>query len=94
MRATPRAPLDFKGETNLLPRRYAHFVQGMIQSCLTCGVTAGIAATRSDAGIGEFALSWLMGWAAIAPIVLIATPSMRRLAELLTRPTDAHPDTL
>jgi hypothetical protein len=71
-----------------IPRRYAHFVFGIIQSGLTSAVAASIA-SLSLLATGEFFAnwmrSWLVSWALMLPIVLFAAPAIRRASVLLTR---------
>lgn len=71
-----------------IPRRYAHFVFGVIQSGLTSAVAAAIA-SYPFLETGNFALhwlvSWLLSWALMLPVVILAAPGIRRLANVLTR---------
>jgi Protein of unknown function (DUF2798) len=70
-----------------IPRRYNHFVFGVIQSGLTCLVAAGIASFPA-AGAVQFMehwlLAWLVSWAAMLPVVLLAAPFIRALANHVT----------
>lgn len=71
-----------------IPRRYSHFLFGAIQSGLTSLVASGIASTPLIQE-GDFLLhwlgSWVISWAAMLPIVLMAAPRIRQLTLLLTR---------
>lgn len=71
-----------------IPRRFSHFVYGVIQSCLTCALAAAIASLPFLA-TGSFALhwvqSWLLAWVLMLPIVLLAAPAIRRLTRFVTR---------
>jgi len=71
-----------------IPRRYSHFVFGVIQSGLTSLIAAGIA-SYSAVVTGHFLwnwmMSWLVSWVAMAPVVLLAAPAIRSLALALTR---------
>jgi hypothetical protein len=71
-----------------IPRRYSHFVFGIIQAGLTSLIASGIA-SYSLVGQGYFLshwfLSWLVSWAAMLPFVLFAAPGIRKLSVLLTR---------
>jgi hypothetical protein len=71
-----------------IPRRYSHFVFGIIQAGLTSLIAAGIAST-AFIGRGQFLshwlLSWLVSWLAMLPLVLFAAPSIRALSILLTK---------
>lgn len=71
-----------------IPRRYNHFVFGIIQSGLTCLVAAGIASFPAS-GAAEFmehwVFAWLISWAMMLPIVLLAAPFIRTLVNYVTR---------
>jgi len=71
-----------------IPRRYSHFVFGIIQAGLTSLIAAGIASTPFE-GQGQFLshwlLSWLISWSAMLPFVLFAAPAIRALSILLTK---------
>jgi FtsH-binding integral membrane protein len=71
-----------------IPRRFSHFVYGVIQSGLTCAIAAGIASSPFIA-MGTFVNHWLQSWFAawimMLPIVLFAAPAIRNLTQLLTR---------
>ncbi len=71
-----------------IPRRYAHFIFGVIQSGLTSAVAAAIASFPFLAE-GFFLKHWLqsslLSWFLMLPIVLFAAPAIRKLAQLLTR---------
>ena len=70
-----------------IPRRYGHFVFGVIQSGLTTAMATAIASLPFLAE-STFLLHWLgawaMAWAAMTPVVLLAAPVIRRLVEALT----------
>lgn len=71
-----------------IPRRYSHFVFGIIQSGLTSLIAAGIAslpAGSAMAFLGHWMVSWLIAWAAMLPIVLLAAPAIRAVSLRLTR---------
>jgi hypothetical protein len=76
-----------------IPRRYSHFVFGIIQAGLTSLIAAGIASTPFT-GQGHFLshwlLSWLISWAAMLPFVLFAAPAIRALSILLTKEEPTH----
>jgi len=80
---TPKGLLMFA-----IPRRYSHFVFGVIQSGLTSLIAAGIACF-SLLGTGHFfsnwLASWLISWAMMLPIVLSAAPAIRSVSLALTR---------
>lgn len=70
-----------------LPRKYAHYVFGVIQSGITCSIAAGIACAPfvSD---GTFLSHWisayLCSWAIMLPLVVMAAPVIRKLAGAVT----------
>ncbi len=71
-----------------IPRRYSHFVFGVIQSGLTSLVAAGIASLPAESAmlfIRHWMVSWLLAWAAMLPLVLLAAPTIRAVALRLTR---------
>lgn len=71
-----------------IPRRYAHFVFGVIQSGLTSLIAAGIASTPMLARgtfFSNWMKSWLFAWLVMLPVVLFAAPGIRWLATKLTR---------
>ena len=71
-----------------IPRRYSHFVFGVIQSGLTSLIAAGIAsfpAMAADNFLWNWLASWLVSWAVMSPIVLLAAPTIRSLSVVLTR---------
>jgi len=71
-----------------IPRRFSHFVYGVIQSGLTCAIAAGIA-SFSFVATGTFVThwlqSWFIAWIMMLPIVLFAAPAIRSLTHILTR---------
>ena len=71
-----------------IPRRYSHFAFGTLQSGLTCLIAAGIAGlpfTSVGPFLRHWAVSWLISWAAMLPLVLLAAPAIRALSVALTR---------
>ena len=71
-----------------IPRRYSHFVFGAIQSGLTSLIAAGIASApflNDGSFLKHWLGSWILSWATMLPIVLLAAPQIRYLAQLLTR---------
>jgi hypothetical protein len=76
-----------------IPRRFNHFVFGVLQSGLTCFIAAGIASLQSLAGghfMWNWLVSWLVSWIAMLPVVLLAAPAIRLLALTLTREEPAN----
>jgi hypothetical protein len=71
-----------------IPRKYAYFVFGAIQSWLTSGIAALIASMPFLAQ-GTFLVHWLRSWTVawiiMLPMVLFAAPAIRRLSDFLTR---------
>jgi hypothetical protein len=71
-----------------IPKRYSHFLFGLIQSGFTCAIAAGIAsAPLIDDGmfLSHWLRSWIFAWAIMIPFVLLATPVIRKTVETLTR---------
>ena len=78
-----------------IPRRYSHFVFGVIQSGLTSLIAAGIASVSLlGSGNGNFLrnwlVSWLLSWVMMLPIVVLAAPAIRSLSLSLTRDESAN----
>jgi hypothetical protein len=77
-----------------IPRRYSHFLFGAIQSGLTSLVAAGIASLpllQAGDFLNHWITSWLVSWAAMLPVVLLAAPSIRRLCHWLTQDETHEP---
>ena len=76
-----------------IPRKYGHFVFGVVQAGLTSAIAAGVA---SPSFFGTFAFvknwldSWLIAWMTTVPIVLLAAPGIRRLVIVLTIESGDH----
>jgi hypothetical protein len=71
-----------------IPKRYSHFLFGIIQSGFTCAVAAGIASgpfMYTGIFISHWLKSWIFAWAAMIPFVLLITPLIRRAVDMLTR---------
>jgi hypothetical protein len=71
-----------------IPRRYSHFVFGVIQSGLTCLIAAGIAsypALATHEFLQHWIASWVVAWMAMMPVVLLAAPMIRSVSLRLTR---------
>jgi hypothetical protein len=71
-----------------IPRRYSHFIFGVIQAGLTSLIAAGIASFPSPT-VTEFLIhwlwSWLVAWIAMLPVVVLAAPVIRAVSVALTR---------
>jgi Protein of unknown function (DUF2798) len=82
------------GEVMLgIPRRYSHFVFGVIQAGLTSLIAAGIASVPFMAQgeyLSHWLASWLISWGAMFPIVLFAAPAIRALSVRLTTEEPKH----
>jgi hypothetical protein len=64
-----------------LPKRYGHFVYAAIQSGVTTAITAAVASSESGGMfLTHWFQSWLVSWALMIPIVLLAAPIIHRLA--------------
>lgn len=76
-----------------IPRRHSHFVFGVIQSGLTTLVATAIA-SFPEPTVGQFVthwmLSWVVAWAAMLPVVMLAAPGIRALTFALTRDDTGH----
>ena len=75
-----------------IPRRYSHFIFGVIQSGLTSFIAAGIASLSAFATghfLWNWLASWLVSWAVMSPVVLLAAPIKRSLSMVLTREESA-----
>jgi len=71
-----------------IPRRFSHFVYGVIQSGLTCLIAAGIASfpfIATATFISHWLQSFFVAWIMMLPIVLFAAPVIRSLTLALTR---------
>ena len=71
-----------------IPRRYAHFVFGIIQSGLTSAIAAAIASTpflETGGFLAHWLGAWLVSWLLMLPVVIFAAPGIRQLANALTR---------
>jgi hypothetical protein len=74
-----------------IPRRHAHFVFGVIQAGLTSAIAAAIASIPflgDSAFLAHWLSSWLIAWATMVPVVLLAAPVIRRLVHALTVGTE------
>ncbi|CEG09116.1 hypothetical protein BN961_02537 [Afipia felis] len=70
----------------LLPRKYGHFIFGVLQSGITSGVATGLAtySYHVERLFQHWLLAWLTSWALMIPLVLFAAPAVQRLTFLLT----------
>jgi hypothetical protein len=69
-----------------MPKQYGHFIFAVVQSWLTCGIATGIshAAEPARTFVSHWLVSWLLSWATMVPVVLFATPLIRRLVTVMT----------
>jgi uncharacterized membrane protein len=71
-----------------IPRRYSHFVFGVIQSGLTSCIAAAVASVslwETGRFLPNWIGSWLISWAMMLPAVIFAAPIIRALSVALTR---------
>ena len=76
-----------------IPRRFSHFVFGVLQSGLTCFIAAGIASLPFAAAgpfLRHWLVSWLISWLTMLPVVLFAAPAIRFITLALTRDEPAN----
>lgn len=74
--------------TFAIPRRYSHFVFGVIQSGLTCAIAAAIASfpfLNDGTFLTQVLRSWITAWLVMLPVVILVAPAIRRLTLYLTR---------
>jgi hypothetical protein len=77
-----------------MPARYGHFVFAVVQSAITAAVASAITSARlaaDDFSIVSLLGCWLISWATMVPIVLLAAPAIRRLVLLFTRSEKCEP---
>ena len=70
-----------------VPKRYSHFLFGFIQSGLTCAIAAGISSAPFFNGpmfASQWAKSWMISWAIMTPVVLLAAPLIRYAVDCIT----------
>jgi hypothetical protein len=70
-----------------IPRRYSHYVFGLLQSGLTTGVASAIGVypqLAQGAFLARWLTAWGIAWTVMLPVVILAAPGLRRFAEWLT----------
>ena len=70
-----------------IPRRFGHFVFGVIQSGLTCAIAAAIASypfMAEGTFVAHWLQSWVFAWILMLPVVVFAAPALRNLTHMLT----------
>ena len=73
-----------------IPRRYGHFVYGVIQSGITCAIAAAIATYQLAQAGALFEIwiqAWMLSWFSMLPVVIFAAPVIQRFSLALTRDT-------
>jgi hypothetical protein len=73
-----------------LPKRYAHYLFALIQSGLTTAVATAITSLRlaTDDLLISWLNSWLVSWATMVPVVLLAAPIIRQATLFLASAND------
>jgi len=66
-----------------IPRRFSHFLYGVIQSGLTAGIATAIASINFHV-TSAFFLHWILAWLMMLPIVIFAAPAIRKLTFVIT----------
>lgn len=70
-----------------IPSRYRYFAYGVIQSGLTCSIAAAIASipfVENGLFFQHWLRSWSVSWLTMLPVVVSATPIIRRLVDRMT----------
>ncbi|CAM8638688.1 Protein of unknown function DUF2798 [Oxalobacteraceae bacterium] len=70
-----------------IPRKYHHLVYGVIQSGVTCAVASGISsygAVALEQYLAHWFKSWIVSWVIMLPVVVLASPYIRKLANKFT----------
>jgi hypothetical protein len=71
-----------------IPRRYAHFLFGFIQSGVTTAVASAVAsfhALERGMFVTNWLESWLASWTLMVPVVFFAAPAIQRVTQFFTR---------
>lgn len=72
-----------------LPLKYASLAYGVIQSGLTTCIASGIGSWRLSEDMADFftnwSTSWLIAWVVMLPVVILASPLIRRTVEAMVR---------
>jgi len=71
-----------------LPKRYGHFLYGVIQSGITTCLATAIATFGQGpllAAAVRWLEAWLASWSLMIPVVLLIAPFIQRLTILMTR---------
>lgn len=71
-----------------IPRKYSHFIFGVIQAGLTSLIAAGIGSfpiSTLEQFFAHWLKTWLIAWVLMLPVVILAAPLIRRLSVSMTR---------
>ncbi|MGE3989496.1 DUF2798 domain-containing protein [Pseudorhodoplanes sp.] len=66
----------------MFPRRYSHFIYGVLQSGLTCAVASAITTFQLvsfERHLVSWIASWFLSWLMMLPIVVLAAPIIKLL---------------
>jgi Zn-dependent protease with chaperone function len=73
-----------------LPRRFAPFVYGIIQSGITTAIASGIATAQAlgfnTLAVGAWIVAWLAAWAVMLPVVILIAPLIQKAVLSVTEP--------
>jgi hypothetical protein len=70
-----------------IPKKYGHYLFGILQSAITCAVATGIStfnAVPVEQVAHQWASSWAISWILMIPVVLFAAPFLRKFVDRLT----------
>lgn len=71
----------------MFPRRYSHFIYGVLQSGLTCAVASAITTVQLvsfERFLVSWIASWFLSWLMMLPIVVLAAPIIKLLTLYFT----------
>lgn len=78
-----------------IPRKYVHYVFGILQSGLTSALVSAIASASwvaQGSFLGHWIGAWMLSWLMMIPVVIFAAPGIRSLSNFLTRDGSRWPD--
>ncbi|MDR7040457.1 choline-glycine betaine transporter [Methylobacterium sp. BE186] len=79
-----------------IARQHAHYVFAVLQSGITTLISSGIASAPlagEDRFLTHWLWAWAIAWSFMIPIVVVAAPTIRRVATALTAdPASGHSD--
>ena len=70
-----------------IPKKYGHYLFGILQSAITCAVASGISTFKAapiEQIVPQWASSWAISWLLMIPVVLFAAPLLRKSVDRLT----------